>query len=128
LLFADTSTGLIDFDTVTLGEPAIDLGHFTAYLRLSWAKASRGAHPERADALVDEFLAAYRDRFEDRADATIDRVAGFELLSLVRSAIHSWLKLKADRLELTAPLIRRSVERLSGTDPGPPEGSLREVR
>ena len=123
LLFEGTSPALIDFDTVCRAEPALDLGQFTAYLRLVAAKAV-GTPDERADALCRHFIDTYLDRratslFSDLM-AIRRRVAAYELISLVRIAAHSWHKVKAARLALAVALVRASTQRVTGRDPGLP--------
>ncbi len=124
LLFDGSSPGLIDFDTVALAEPSVDLGHFTAYVRLSCEKAGRGATTERADELCRQFLERAAAQYQGESDVLLQRATAFELISLVRIAVHSWHKMKAARLGLVLPLIRRSVTHLSGADPGAPKETL----
>jgi aminoglycoside phosphotransferase (APT) family kinase protein len=124
LLFDGSSPGLIDFDTVALAEPSVDLGHFTAYVRLACEKAGRGAATERADQLCRQFLDRAAAQYHGESDVLLQRATAFELISLVRIAVHSWHKMKAARLGLVLPLIRRSVTHLSGVDPGVPTESL----
>ena len=123
LLFDGTSPALIDFDTVCHAEPALDLGQFTAYLRLVAAKAV-GTADERAETLCRHFVDTYLDRratsvFSDLM-AVRHRVAAYELISLVRIAAHSWHKVKAERLALAVGLVRASTLRVSGRDSGLP--------
>jgi ABC-type multidrug transport system fused ATPase/permease subunit/tRNA A-37 threonylcarbamoyl transferase component Bud32 len=128
LLFDGDTPGLIDFDTVTLADPCVDLGHFRAYLRLAVAKATAGGDTTRAGVLCDAFLERYGT--ETGLDpASIDRlVRAWELVSLVRIAVHSWHKVKAERLALCLPLVRAAATDLTGRDPGLPleaRGALR---
>ena len=134
LLFSGSSPALIDFDTVCCAEPALDLGHFTAYLRLVAAKAARSAAREQtgveqpgadqADVLCAHFLDRYlagRSGSAPAADIELRRrAAAYELLSLVRIAGHSWHKLKSERLAISVGLVRQAVQRVSGDDPGRP--------
>ena len=129
LLFNGSSPALIDFDTVCCAEPALDLGHFTAYLRLVAAKALRSADPDQAgadqaDLLCAHFLDRYlagRSGSAPAADIELRRrAAAYELLSLVRIAGHSWHKLKSERLAISVGLVRQAVQRVSGDDPGRP--------
>ena len=50
LIFADSSCGLVDFDTSCQAEPALDLGQFLAYLRLT----ARKIQQHGADTTTDE--------------------------------------------------------------------------
>jgi hypothetical protein len=94
---------LVDFDTVCQAEPALDLGQFVAYLRFTLRKRSGDAG--LADELAARFLDAYplggragRARLEAR-------VAGYEVLSLLRMALHGWQKFKPDRVLVLVPLL-----------------------
>ena len=123
LLFAGSSAGLIDFDTMCQSEPALDLGHFTAYVRLVAAKSVVSA-TSHADTLCDHFVEAYVTEVGS-TDPTFDaelrrRALAYELISLVRIAGHSWYKLKNERLSLAIGLVREAVRRVSGHDPGFP--------
>ena len=49
LIFSDDQCGLIDFDTICQAEPALDLGHFLAYLRLTAGKACDATSTDGTD-------------------------------------------------------------------------------
>lgn len=95
---------LVDFDTACRAEPALDLGNFLAYLRL---KATGAGEPWLASRLADEFLAAYAEAAATGAAtaALRERVRGYEALSLLGRAVHSWQKRKPRRLEAIAGLL-----------------------
>jgi aminoglycoside phosphotransferase (APT) family kinase protein len=94
---------LVDFDTVCLAEPALDLGHFLAYLRL---KAAAAGGPELAAALADGFLDAYAEAAAVTGTAALaDRARGYETLSLLGRAVHSWQKRKPRRLAAIVGLL-----------------------
>jgi aminoglycoside phosphotransferase (APT) family kinase protein len=96
ILFDGRRPALVDFDTVCVAEPALDLGHFLAYLRL---KAAGAGPPGLATALADAFLEAYADAVPGAGPAlSLDRVRGYEELSLLGRAVHSWQKRKPRRL------------------------------
>ncbi|MGH8904403.1 MAG: phosphotransferase [Egibacteraceae bacterium] len=92
------AAGLLDFDDICQAEPALDLGQFTAYLKLGGAKRSGralGAAP-----FVDRFLRAYgKATGEPDSELIADRHAAYEICSLVRMAEHAWYKLKPARLD-----------------------------
>ena len=77
---------LVDFDTVCLAEPALDLGNFLAYLRL---KATGAGEPCLASRLAAEFLDVYADAATTGTTlaALRERVRGYERLSLLGRAV-----------------------------------------
>lgn len=106
-LLADaTSCGLVDFDGVARAEPALDLGQYAAYLRLAVVKA--GGAP--AD-LVAAFLAAYAGG--QPSDALRARVLVYECISLFRTTVHAWQKLKPARAEMAFALLCEEAACLS---------------
>jgi hypothetical protein len=111
LIFDGPRSGLVDFDTFCQAEPAMDLGHFLAYLRFAEAKA-RGASPAAEQAeligrLAGRFTAAYSGAGGDAA--ALERVAVYEALSLVRQAAHAWQNLKGARLEHVVTVLDERV-------------------
>jgi hypothetical protein len=111
LIFDGAATGLVDFDTICRAEPALDLGQFLAYLRVAALKAQKAAAvPSRtlAEPLAAQFQQTYRAALDPAlAGATHlpDRVAVYEIISLLRMALHSWQKLKGVRLEHVITLL-----------------------
>ncbi len=118
ILFDDSRRTLVDFDTVCQAEPALDLGHFLAYLRLRAADGDREPPAtDLADRLSHRFLDAYIDAAgpaRHQSGGLRDRVAVYEILSLLGRAVHSWQKFKPQRLALTITLLE---ERLSCLTP-----------
>lgn len=108
IIFDGDLAGLVDFDTVCRAEPALDIGHFLAYLRLAVAKTETdpSVAGEIADRLADAFLSAYAEGREQRESALRARVAPYEVLSLVRLGVHSWQKLKTARLVRVLSLLK----------------------
>jgi aminoglycoside phosphotransferase (APT) family kinase protein len=112
LIFSGERCGLVDFDTVCRAEPALDLGQFLAYLRMSARKAGSPASPDGREAterLCARFLDAYateRGTGPGDRDALCARVRVYEMVSLLRLAFHSWQKFKTARLDLALSLIR----------------------
>jgi ABC-type multidrug transport system fused ATPase/permease subunit len=105
LIFDGISSGLVDFDTVCQAEPALDLGQFLAYLRVAVQKAQRNAAVEPtalADELGTRFFNAYTEAASlesSDAEHLQARTAVYEIISLLRLALHSWQKLKAARIQ-----------------------------
>jgi len=111
LIFHDQQSGLVDFDTVCQAEPALDLGQFLAYQRLAILKDQRPDAPMPA-AATELLCAAFLDTYIAARGAAIgdmrqlhERVALYEVLMLLRLAIHSWQKLKISRLEHALTLL-----------------------
>jgi phosphotransferase family enzyme len=100
---------LVDFDTVCRAEPALDVGHFLAYLRMAVRKRT-GPSPdgsELAERLVTRFLDAYVETagLDERGRThLLARAHVYELVSLLRVAFHGWLKFKSQRVELALGL------------------------
>ena len=113
LLFSGDRQGLVDFDGVCRAEPALDLGHFLAYLRFATVKAAGSESPRFApleDELERQFLDAYRS-VDGSTEVVDERIRVYETVSLLRLAVHAWQKMKPERLEriLTALDVRRPV-------------------
>jgi thiamine kinase-like enzyme len=115
LIFEGTQSGLVDFDTVCQAEPALDLGQFLAYLRVAVLKGQKAASPAPA-ALTEQlcaqflntYIAAAGDRLEDEERLRV-RVPVYEIISLLRLALHSWQKLKGSRLEYVIAILEERV-------------------
>ncbi len=116
LLFDGPAVGLVDFDSICLAEPALDLGQFLAYLRLDVAKTEpSGAVGETlAGALSSRFLASYASTRPPRVPESPfrARVAVYEVISLVRLTLHAWQKLKGARLRAALQVLEEGVTRL----------------
>jgi hypothetical protein len=119
LIFSGQEAGLVDFDTVCQAEPALDLGQFLAYQRLTLRKeqpAGSDFEREQADALAEQFLKAYLDAAKGWiGDEGLlrERVALYEIISLTRMAAHSWQKLKGSRLQAAISVLKERVECLA---------------
>jgi hypothetical protein len=108
LLFDGTRCGVVDFDTIGRAEPALDVGHFLAYLRLAVAKAAGGnGVVDRADDLASVFVDAYGSESGLPQARLRERATLYEALSLVRLAVHSAQKLKARRLRQVMRLLEQ---------------------
>jgi hypothetical protein len=113
LIFEGQQTGLVDFDTVCQAEPALDLGQFLAYVRMAGRKGQKSdAAADQIEQLCAQFLqdycAAAGEQLEDEQRLRM-RVPIYELISLLRLALHSWQKLKGSRLEYVIAIIEERV-------------------
>jgi aminoglycoside phosphotransferase (APT) family kinase protein len=122
LIFDGQQCGLVDFDTVCQAEPALDVGQFLAYLRVAAHKARKAAAPGAApigEQLGEHFLAAYiaaaGDGLEDDERLRV-RASVYEIVSLMRMALHSWHQLKGARLENAIDVLEEAMERLPQLD------------
>jgi hypothetical protein len=109
LIFEGRQTGLVDFDTVCQAEPALDLGQFLAYVRMAVQKARKSAAPSGlTEQLCEQFFQSYIAAYGDQpVDAALlrTRMPVYELISLLRLALHSWQKLKGGRLEFVLTIL-----------------------
>jgi aminoglycoside phosphotransferase (APT) family kinase protein len=94
LVTGEGAVGLLDFDDACVGEPALDVGRFTAYLRL-W-EARTGIDTAGA---VTAFLAGYGG-VDDVA------VAHWQRLTIARVAVHACRQLKERRLSAALTVLR----------------------
>jgi ABC-type multidrug transport system fused ATPase/permease subunit/thiamine kinase-like enzyme len=122
LIFDGQQSGLVDFDTVCQAEPALDIGQFLAYLRVAAHKARKAAAPGAApigEQLGEHFLAAYiaaaGDGVEDGERLRV-RASVYEVVSLMRMALHSWHQLKGARLANAIDVLQEAMERLPQLD------------
>jgi energy-coupling factor transporter ATP-binding protein EcfA2/thiamine kinase-like enzyme len=122
VIFDDTSSGLVDFDTVCQAEPALDLGQFLAYLRViarKVGKASASNHAPIGEQLGARFLKTYiaaaGERLED-AERLRVRTSIYEIVSLMRMALHSWQQLKIARMENVLAVLEEEIACLPQLD------------
>jgi len=114
------ASGLVDFDTVCWGDPAMDLGRFVAHLDLLLGKVHGRLPGPLAHRLHAEFLSGYRQVAPGALDdALLDRVDGFRTLALARSALHACRQLKDRRFELAASLLDTTARTPFGSRPAP---------
>jgi hypothetical protein len=116
LIFDGKGAGLVDFDTMGQAEPAQDLGHYLAYLRLNIIKGQDPNAPFAAEA-IERLCALFLDTYVDVSKAWISdeavlrgRVAVYELISLMQLTLHSWEKMKGSRLKQTIHLLEERIE------------------
>jgi hypothetical protein len=112
ILFDQESATLVDFDSVCQAEPALDVGHFLAYLRLTTRKVEPAiaGGTRVADELSQLFLNRYllADRLGLSEARVRARVAAYETLSLLRLALHGWQKFKPHRIEVALSLLEEA--------------------
>ena len=115
LIFNGEETGLVDFDTVCQAEPALDLGQYLAYQRLAILKDQNPASPmppEETERLCELFLNSYIVASEGRLGderSLRARISVYEMISLMRLALHSWQKLKGSRLKYSMTLLEERM-------------------
>jgi hypothetical protein len=101
VLFDGPTTSLVDFDTVCLAEPALDLGQFTAHFAVAASHPPDPAGPSRnggAD-LGSAFLREYlRLSSGSDPDVLLSRVAAYRTVALTRLAVRRWCQLAPQRL------------------------------
>ena len=98
--------GLLDLDTLSLGDAACDLGRFLAYAQMRSARL--GHSPSRAAAAGAAFLDAYGQSLGDRIDRVdpVDRaglaarVSAYRRLNLALLALRATRRFKSARAEL----------------------------
>jgi ABC-type multidrug transport system fused ATPase/permease subunit len=108
VLFDGPTTSLVDFDTVCLAEPALDLGRFTGRLAVTVRMAldAAGASPDGDEDLPFAFLREYlRASGCEEPDVLLARVAAYRTVALARLAVRSWCQLKPHRLRPALALL-----------------------
>jgi Phosphotransferase enzyme family len=109
ILFDGPTTSLVDFDTVCLAEPALDLGQFTASLAVTERAAEDAAGTSRGGGsrgLGAAFLREYADQSgSSHPDGLLPRVDAYRTVALARLAVRSWCQLKPRRLRHTLALL-----------------------
>ena len=115
ILLDGTRWGVVDFVTICMADPAMDLGRFTAYLRLACRKAepSGGVDPVAlADKLCERFMLEYvaGTGLADSDCAHLrGRVAAFEALALAQITIRSWEKIKPQRTAMALSILEERL-------------------
>ena len=100
--------GLVDFDDVCMAEPALDLGHFCAYLRLTARRAVVPAGGDAGGPMCRRFLRTYAaEAGAGRSERRLleRRAAVHEALALVHVAVSSWRQGKLSRLARATSLL-----------------------
>jgi hypothetical protein len=101
VLFDGSTTSLVDFDTMCLAEPALDLGRFTAHLAVAgpgpWDPGAR--RHDGGEALEDTFIRGYlRVNGCSDPDVLLTRIAAYRTVALASLAVRRWCQLKPQRL------------------------------
>jgi Ser/Thr protein kinase RdoA (MazF antagonist) len=117
------AVGFIDFDGFCQAEPAIDVALFRAIVKdigLQTLQAEEGTMPDgqlRPEHLaqLDALCEVFSTRYEAAAPISRRRVALWEALDLLTLVLHSWTKLKFDRLGPRLGLLHHHL-RVSGLD------------
>jgi hypothetical protein len=104
LLFDGTTSGLVDFDSVCQAEPALDIGQFLTYLRITSLKSKLTPSATRAivEQLGERFMRSYIEAVGDRAGDPAQlhiRVSIYKAISLLRRTLRSWQKFKPGRID-----------------------------
>jgi hypothetical protein len=118
ILFDGTRTGLIDFDSVSQAEPALDLGQFLTYVRVASLKSKLSPAATRAfmEQLADRFLISYADAAGDLVSNSArlrKRVALYRTISLLRRSLRSWQKFKPGRIQSALVLLEEELLEMS---------------
>jgi aminoglycoside phosphotransferase (APT) family kinase protein len=111
--------GFIDFDSFCQAEPSLDLSLFlrrTKDIALAELasrpdpadEAARAALLAQAEAICDEFLTAY----QRHGAVSRERVALWEALDLFTLVLHSWTKVKPERLENATFALEQHLRRM----------------
>jgi thiamine kinase-like enzyme len=122
VIFEGQRAGLVDFDSICQAEPALDIGHFLAYLRVAGFKAQKLADgapntlvEELGERFLTNYLGAMGSHVEDVERLRV-RVAVYQMISLLRRALRSWQKFKGSRLENALVLIEEEMACLPHLD------------
>jgi hypothetical protein len=104
LLFDGSVSGVVDFDSICQAEPALDIGQFLTYLRITSLKskltplATRTIVEQLSERFMRSYIGAAGDRVGDPAQLQI-RVSVYKAISLLRRALRSWQKFKPGRID-----------------------------
>jgi hypothetical protein len=109
--------GFIDFDGFCRAEPAIDVALFRAIVKDIGLRALEASAGKTADgeprsehlALLDALCEEFSLRYEADAPISRRRVALWEALDLLTLVLHSWTKVKFDRLGYRLGLLRHHL-------------------
>jgi hypothetical protein len=111
--------GFIDFDSFCQAEPSLDLSLFlrrTKDIALAELaprpgpadEAARAALLAQAEAICDQFITAY----QSHGAVSRERVALWEALDLFTLVLHSWTKVKPERLENATFALEHHLRRM----------------
>jgi phosphotransferase family enzyme len=114
LLLNGENLSLIDFDGLCRAEPALDVGLFRASVRSAGLKVlvEAGAREQTVTehvAQMDELCEAFLAQYEARMPVSRLRVALWEAVDLMTLVVHSWTKVKFDRLDYSLQLLEHHL-------------------
>jgi ABC-type multidrug transport system fused ATPase/permease subunit/aminoglycoside phosphotransferase (APT) family kinase protein len=101
-------SGLVDLDTVSWSDPALDLGRFLAHVELLATKTAGPAAEQYRIEVAGTLLRTYCRAWSGRdvlSRGLVRRVAVFRGLSLASSALRACRQLKDDRLRIALSLL-----------------------
>jgi hypothetical protein len=105
--------GFIDFDGFCQAEPALDLALFRATLRdVGMGALPVGVRLQERLRILDELCEHFLDSYQALAPVSTERVALWEALDLLTNVLHSWTKVKPERLTHAFTLLRHHVTKL----------------
>jgi aminoglycoside phosphotransferase len=107
-------SGLVDFDAVCWGDPAMDIGRFLAHLDLLIGRSSLARASSLSSALARSFVCGYREGSGENADEPrlLRRAAAYRALSLATSALHACRQLKDRRLGIAMSLLQTADQQI----------------
>ncbi|MGN6377447.1 MAG: ATP-binding cassette domain-containing protein, partial [Gaiellales bacterium] len=117
VVMAGQDAGLVDMDDVCRADPALDLGRFSAYLRVGCRKAAPAAEAIE-DRLCEVFREAYgraRELSDHDAAELRTRIAAYEAAALAHMVVQGWLQLKPARASLALTILEERVTCLHAT-------------
>jgi hypothetical protein len=117
LLFNNTTSGLVDFDSVCQAEPALDLGQFLTYLRVASLKSKLS--PSATTALLEQLSERFMGTYSLAMGWQVEdverlqwRVSLYRAISLLRRVVRSWQKFKPGRIESALVLLEQEMAAL----------------
>jgi aminoglycoside phosphotransferase (APT) family kinase protein len=117
IIIAGSIPGLVDFDSASQAEPALDLGLFLAYLRVADKKKEKDKRPagqdeplveQLSERFLNSYLAASGNYIED-VDRLRVRTSVYKVVSLLRRAVRSWQKFKGGRTESALAILEEEI-------------------
>jgi Ser/Thr protein kinase RdoA (MazF antagonist) len=117
VLLSRDAIGFIDFDGVCRAEPAIDVALFRAVVKDIGLQALEDVNPNQKAgqarsehlAQLEELCEGFSLAYEAVAPISRPRVALWEALDLLTLVLHSWTKVKFDRLGYRMALLRHHL-------------------
>jgi len=119
VLISQGEIGFIDFDNWCQAEPALDLSLFFRRTKDIVLGAQKGDAPDgessRATllAMADTICAVFLSEYERQAPVSRQRIALWEALDLFKLVLHSWTKVKPERLKNSLFALERHLRSLT---------------